>query len=85
MKIYQQIIESVKFKKASITLKQVLKNTTEWSYSNPDFILTIYKLINQRVKTFNGQSYNTHQKLILSDTVTESDIYDNYSYTSCVN
>ena len=29
--------------------------------------------------------YNTHQELILSNIVTESDIYNNYSYTSCVN
>ena len=31
------------------------------------------------------QCYNTHQKSILSDLVTESDIYDNYSYVSCIN
>ena len=37
------------------------------------------------MKTFNDQYYNTHQKSILSNTVTESDIYDNYSYTSCKN
>ena len=43
------------------------------------------KLINQGVKITNNQYYITHQKSILSNTVTESDIYDNYSYTSCVN
>ena len=43
------------------------------------------KLINQGVKITNDRYYNTHQKSILSNTVTESDIYDNYSYTSCVN
>ena len=58
---------------------------TKWFNSNPDLILTIYKLINQGVKTFNDQYYNTHQKSILSNTVTESNVYDNYSYTSCVN
>ena len=42
-------------------------------------------MINQEVKTFNDRYYNTHQTSILSNTVTESDIYDNYSYTSCVN
>ena len=57
----------------------------KWINRDPDFILTIYKLINQGVKTFNDRYYNTHQKSILSNTVTESDIYDNYSYTSCVN
>ena len=44
-----------------------------------------YKLINQGVKTTNNQYYITHQKSILLNTVTESDIYNNYSYTSCVN
>ena len=43
------------------------------------------KLINQGVKTTNDRYYNTHQKSILSNSVTESDIYDNYSYTSCLN
>ena len=37
------------------------------------------------MKTNNNPYYNTHQKLILLNTVTESDIYNNYSYTSCVN
>ena len=85
LKIYEQIIQSGRFKKTSIALKRVLKNVTKWSNNDPNFILTICKLINQGVKTFNNQYYNTHQKSILSDTVTENDIYDNYSYTSCVN
>ena len=37
------------------------------------------------MKTTNDQYYITHQKSIISNTVTESDIYNNYSYTSCVN
>ena len=36
------------------------------------------------MKTANDQCHNTHQELILSNIVTESDIYDNYSYVSCV-
>ena len=40
---------------------------------------------NQGVKTADDQCHNTHQESILSNTVTESDIYDNYSYTSCIN
>ena len=43
------------------------------------------ELINQGVKTAGVQYYNTHQESILSNIVTESDIYNNYSYTSCVN
>ena len=47
--------------------------------------MTIYKLINQEVKTLNDWYYNTHQKSILSNTLTENNIYNNYNYTSCVN
>ena len=85
LKIYQQIIQSGRFKKASITLERVMNIMTEWSNSNPDLISTIYKLIIQGVKTFIDQYYNTYQKSILSNTVTDNDIYDNYSYTSCMN
>ena len=42
-------------------------------------------MINQGLKTANVQYYNTDQELILSNIVTESDIYDSYSYTSCIN
>ena len=41
------------------------------------------ELINQRVKTIDVQYYNTDQESNISNIVTESDIYDNYSYTSC--
>ena len=40
------------------------------------------KSINQGGKIADDQCHNTHQELILSNTVTESDIYNNYSYTS---
>ena len=46
LKIYQQIIQSGRFKKTFITLKRVLKNMTKWINSDPDLILIIYKLIN---------------------------------------
>ena len=62
-----------------------MKYVTKWLDSEPYFILTKYKLINQGVTTNNNRYYNTHQKSILSNTLTDSDIYDNYSYTSCVN
>ena len=55
LKIYEQIIQYGRFKKTSVALKRVLKNITEWSDNNPNFILTIYKLINQGVKTFSDQ------------------------------
>ena len=37
------------------------------------------------MKTADNQCHNTHQGSILSNTVTENDIYDNYSYTSRIN
>ena len=40
---------------------------------------------NQGVKTADDQCHNTHQESILSNTVTENDIYNNYSYTSRTN
>ena len=85
LKICQQIIQSRRFKKAFITLERVIKYVTEWLDSDPHFILIKYKLINQGVKTNKDRYYNAHQKSILSNTVTESDIYNNCSYISCVN
>ena len=43
------------------------------------------KSTNHGVKTADNQYHNIHQELILSNTVTESDIYDNCSYTLCIN
>ena len=45
---------------------------------------TTNELINQGVNKDGVQCYNTHQELILLDLITESDIYNNYSYASCV-
>ena len=39
----------------------------------------------QGVKTADDQCHNTHQESILSNTVTENDIYDKYSYTPHIN
>ena len=46
LKTYEQIIQSGRFKKNFIALKRVLKNVTKWSNNDPNFILTICKLIN---------------------------------------
>ena len=43
------------------------------------------ELMNQGVKIDGIQYYNTHQESIILDLVTESDIYNNYRYASCVN
>ena len=59
--------------------------TDHQEQTNNDTSKERYKLIDQGVKTTNNQYYVKHQKSVLLNTVTESDIYDNYSYTSCVN
>ena len=41
--------------------------------------------MNQGVYTIGVQCYSSHQEPILLDLITESDIYDNYSYASHVN
>ena len=43
------------------------------------------ELMNQGVYTRSVQCYSLHQESILSNMITESDIYNNYSYVSCVN
>ena len=60
-------------------------NTDRQEHTNNEIDKKRYKLINQGVKTTNDQYYITHQESILSNTITESDIYNNYSYTSYVN
>ena len=101
LNILKQIIQSQRFKKVSPVLKRFLNiikwsesslhiNLTKYiadhrEHTNSDTGKEKNKLINQGVKTANDQYYNTHQESILSNTVTESNIYNNYSYTSCVN
>ena len=41
LKIYEQIIQSGRFKKTSIALKRVLNNANKWFNDVPIFILTI--------------------------------------------
>ena len=59
--------------------------TDHQEHTNNDTDKERYKLINQELKTTNDQYYIAHQKSIILKTVTENDIYDNYSYTLCVN
>ena len=81
MKMFQLIIQYERFKKTSFTQKRVTTNTIEWFNIDPDLILTIYKLINQGVDTFNDQYYNTHTnrfypislQKVISTTITVTD------------
>ena len=57
--------------------------TDHQDHTNNDTGKEKYKLI--RSEKTDNQYYITHQQSILSNTVTESDIYDNYSYTSYMN
>ena len=43
------------------------------------------EMMQHGVKTDGVQYYNTHQESIILNLVTESNIYNNYSYASCVN
>ena len=60
-------------------------NTDHQEHTTNDTRRVNNKLINQGVKTTDIHYYNTDQESILSNIVIESDIYDNYSYNSCVN
>ena len=63
---------------ANYTIKSQVHTTT-------DARIAKNKSINQGVKTADNQCHNKHQEQILSNTVTESDICDNYSYNSRIN
>ena len=64
---------------------QVSYATKSLVHTTTDARIANNKLTNQGVKTADDQYHNIHQELILSNTVTESNIYDNYSYTSYIN
>ena len=53
-------------------------------HTTTDARIVTNELMNQGVCTRGVQCYSSHQELILSDLITERDIYDNYSYTSYV-
>ena len=53
--------------------------TDHQKHTTNDTRKTKNELINQSVKIAHVQYYNIDQELILSNIVTESDIYDNYS------
>ena len=64
---------------------QVNYDNKSQEHTTADVRTTSKKSTNQGVNTADNQCHNIHQESILSNTVIESDIYDNYSYTSCVN
>ena len=64
---------------------QVSYATKSLVHTTTDARIANNKLTNQGVTTAVDQCHNIHQESILLNTVTESDIYDNYSYTSCIN
>ena len=75
----------VKWLNISLPTNLTNYNTDHQEHATNDTRGVNYTLINQGVKTDIVKYYNTHKELILSNTLTESDIYNNYSYTSCVN
>ena len=60
-------------------------NTDHQEHTPNDTRRVKKKLVSQGVKTTNVHYYNINQELLLSNIVTESDIYNNYIYNSCVN
>ena len=64
---------------------QVNNNNKSQVHTTTNIRTTNSKSTNQGVKITNNQCHNIQQESILSNTVTESDIYNNYSYTLCIN
>ena len=60
-------------------------NTDHQEHTTNDTRRAKNKLIDQGMKTANVHYYNTDQESIILNIVTESDIFNNYSYNSCVN
>ena len=70
----------------NLCIDQVNYDNKSQVHTTTDVRTTNSKLTNQGVEITNNQCHNNiQQELILSNTVTESYIYNNYSYTSCVN
>ena len=64
---------------------QVNYDNKSQAHITTDVRTTSSKSTNQGVKITNGQCQNMQQESILSNTVTENDIYNNCSYTSYIN
>ena len=64
---------------------QVNYDNKSQAYTTTCVRTTSRKSINQGVEITDDQCHNIQQECILSNTVTENDIYDNCSYTSCIN
>ena len=64
---------------------QVNYTTKSEVYTTTDARIANNKSTNQGVKTADNQYHNIHQESMISNIITESDIYNNYSYTSCLN
>ena len=66
--------------------KDLIKYTTDSQVHTTNTTKRATKeLMKVRVQTNSVQYYKTRQESILLDLITESDIYDNYRYTSCIN
>ena len=64
---------------------QVKCDNKSQAHTTTDVRTTSSKSTNQGVKITQDQCHNIQQESFLSNTVTENDIYDNCSYTSCIN
>ena len=69
----------------NLCIDQVNYNNKSYVHTATNDRTTNSKSTNQGVKIAANQCHNIQQESILSNTVTESDIYNNYSYTSYIN
>ena len=69
----------------NLRTNQVNYTTNSQTHVTTNARIMINKPSNQGVKTAYDQYQDTHQESILSNTVTESDVSDNYSHISRIN
>ena len=73
------------WKCGNLRTDQINYTTNSQVHTTTDARIATNELMNQGVYTRGVQYYISHQESILLNIATESDIYDNYNYISCVN
>ena len=69
---------------SSLHIDSIKYITDSQVHATNNSIRVTNQLMNQGVEIDGIQYYNTNEELIRLDLVIESDIYNNYSYISCV-
>ena len=71
--------------RGNLRTDQINYTTNSQLHTTDNAKIATNELMNQGVSARGVQCYSSHQESILSNIFTESYIYDNYSYASCVN